>query len=723
MEIILKQLQKDVLHEAAKNFLHKAANKWRCFFIKSFIIGFFTGMVIFLALFFYVYDYYNDSTSIFLVDPKYNTYLFDNGEQILSTKYKYVKLDEMPPELIYFLLWTEDREFYEHNGINVKSLTRAALTNIKNFSIVQGGSTLTQQLAKTVYLTNERTIKRKIMDIMLAFFLERSYTKEEILEAYMNSIYLGNDISGFGAAAERYYGKELQNLSYEEMLVLIGIINGPEVYNPYKYPERAKNQGMIVLNSLPNNFIMEEKDDVKEKINKMVFYPQTYDERYLNLIYRIKAEEEAIGLKGGGYTVKTTFNKNLFDTVTVDSSTSAIVINNKTGEILSFWGGEYDVFYSQQQVGSAIKPFYYLLALENGYDKDTTLPDQPMKFGDWAPENFDKTYRGTVTLEEALVDSINIPSIYLASHIDISPQRSIETIKNFLSNVVGVQGKYPNDLTLALGTLETSPYEFTKAYSIFPNYGIIPSSYIISEVYDKKGNLIYKRYPNVERKIEGLSNDSYATMNTLMRKVVLEGTGQRANVLDLDLHGKTGTSDLSAWFMGYTGSEVLSTMVKGEDLLSSYNAVPWAREIATSLLYYGQSEEVYVYLSLESIQESISFFESPIDFVSTGGNIVGYLNSVKLDYPFKELEKKINEALREIQYLYPDVAKEIEQWKKENLTDFFQEPFSFIQNGYDLESYLNSITIDEDKQTQLLEIYNQIKYIYPDQAKVIEKFL
>ncbi len=681
------------------------------------------GMAIFFALFFYVYGYYNDSTSIFLVDPKYNTYLFDNGEQILSTKYKYVKLDEMPSELIYFLLWSEDREFYEHNGINIKALTRAALTNIKNFSIVQGGSTLTQQLAKTVYLTNERTIKRKIMDIMLAFFLERSYTKEEILEAYMNSVYLGNDISGFGAAAERYYGKELQNLNYEEMLVLIGIINGPEVYNPYKYPERAKNQGMIVLNSLPSNFIIEEKDSVKERIDKMVFYPQTYDERYLNLVYRIKVEEEDIGLKGGGYTIKTTFNKNLFDSVTVDSSTSAIVINNKTGEILSFWGGEYDVFYSQQQVGSAIKPFYYLLALENGYDTDTVLPDQPMKFGDWAPENFDKTYRGTVTLEEALVDSINIPSIYLASHIDISPQRSIETIKNFLSNVVGVQGKYPNDLTLSLGTVETSPYEFTKAYSLFPNYGIIPSTYIISEVYDKKGNLIYKRYPNVERKIDGISNDSYATMNTLMRKVVLEGTGQRANVLDLDLHGKTGTSDLSAWFVGYTGSEVLTTMVKGEDLLSSYTAVPWAKEIATSLLYYGQSEEVYVYLSLKSIQESISFFESPIDFVSTGGNVVGYLNSVKFDYPYKELEKKINAAQREIQYLYPDVVKEIEQWKKENLTDFFKEPFSFIQNGYDLESYLNGITIDKDKQAQLKEIYNQIKYIYPDQAKVIEKFI
>ncbi|MDN5345864.1 MAG: penicillin-binding protein [Petrotoga sp.] len=681
------------------------------------------GMAIFFALFFYVYGYYNDSTSIFLVDPKYNTYLFDNGEQILSTKYKYVKLDEMPSELIYFLLWSEDREFYEHNGINIKALTRAALTNIKNFSIVQGGSTLTQQLAKTVYLTNERTIKRKIMDMMLAFFLERSYTKEEILEAYMNSVYLGNDISGFGAAAERYYGKELQNLSYEEMLVLIGIINGPEVYNPYKYPERAKNQGMIVLNSLPSNFIIEEKDSVKERIDKMVFYPQTYDERYLNLVYRIKVEEEDIGLKGGGYTIKTTFNKNLFDSVTVDSSTSAIVINNKTGEILSFWGGEYDVFYSQQQVGSAIKPFYYLLALENGYDTDTVLPDQPMKFGDWAPENFDKTYRGTVTLEEALVDSINIPSIYLASHIDISPQRSIETIKNFLSNVVGVQGKYPNDLTLSLGTVETSPYEFTKAYSLFPNYGIIPSTYIISEVYDKKGNLIYKRYPNVERKIEDISNDSYATMNTLMRKVVLEGTGQRANVLDLDLHGKTGTSDLSAWFVGYTGSEVLTTMVKGEDLLSSYTAVPWAKEIATSLLYYGQSEEVYVYLSLKSIQENISFFESPIDFVSTGGNVVGYLNSVKFDYPYKELEKKINAAQREIQYLYPDVVKEIEQWKKENLTDFFKEPFSFIQNGYDLESYLNGITIDKDKQAQLKEIYNQIKYIYPDQAKVIEKFI
>lgn len=693
-------------------------------FIRSFAVGFIIGISIFFIIFFYIYNYYNNSFSIFLVDSNYNTYLFDNQEVILPTKYKYVKLEDIPVEMLYFLLWSEDREFYEHNGINVKAMTRAALTNIRNLSIVQGGSTLTQQLAKTVYLTNERSYKRKIMDIMLAFFLERSYTKEEILEAYVNSVYLGNDISGVGAASQRYYGKEVKDLSYAEMFILIGIINGPEIFNPYRYPERAKEQGLIVLNSLPDkNIFIENTEEIKKEIESISFDPPPYKDKYLNLVYKVKAEEQILGLTGGGYTVKTTINKGIYDSVTLDSDSSAILINNKTGEILSFWGGEYDVFYSNQLIGSAIKPFYYLLALEKGYNKDTKLPDQPMKFGDWEPQNFDKTFRGTVTLEEALIDSINIPSIYLAMHIDISPQKSIESIKNFLMSDVGLKGKYPDDLTISLGTVETNPYELTKAYTIFPNYGLIPETYIISEVYDRKGNLIYKRYPQIENRITDISNQAFSEINNLLRRVVLEGTGRRANIVDLDLHGKTGTSDLSAWFIGYTGSESLSTMVKGEDLLSSTNAVPIARDIATSILYFGQKDEVYVYLSLDALQQKVSFFDNPIEFISTGSEVITYLNSIKFDYSFKELEMKVNDAIEEIKYFYPDVVEEIEQWKTNNLIDFFQDPYGFIQNGYDLENYLKTLSLDIEKEEKLKNIYQQIKFVYPDQARILEKFI
>lgn len=693
-------------------------------FIRSFAVGFIIGISIFFIIFFYIYNYYNNSFSIFLVDSNYNTYLFDNQEVILPTKYKYVKLEDIPVEMLYFLLWSEDREFYEHNGINVKAMTRAALTNIRNLSIVQGGSTLTQQLAKTVYLTNERSYKRKIMDIMLAFFLERSYTKEEILEAYVNSVYLGNDISGVGAASQRYYGKEVKDLSYAEMFILIGIINGPEIFNPYRYPERAKEQGLIVLNSLPDkNIFIENTEEIKKEIESISFDPPPYKDKYLNLVYKVKAEEQILGLTGGGYTVKTTINKGIYDSVTLDSDSSAILINNKTGEILSFWGGEYDVFYSNQLIGSAIKPFYYLLALEKGYNKDTKLPDQPMKFGDWEPQNFDKTFRGTVTLEEALIDSINIPSIYLAMHIDISPQKSIESIKNFLMSDVGLKGKYPDDLTISLGTVETNPYELTKAYTIFPNYGLIPETYIISEVYDRKGNLIYKRYPQIENRITDISNQAFSEINNLLRRVVLEGTGRRANIVDLDLHGKTGTSDLSAWFIGYTGSESLSTMVKGEDLLSSTNAVPIARDIATSILYFGQKDEVYVYLSLDALQQKVSFFDNPIEFISTGSEVITYLNSIKFDYSFKELEMKVNDAIEEIKYFYPDVVEEIEQWKTNNLIDFFQDPYGFIQNGYDLENYLKTLSLDIEQEEKLKNIYQQIKFVYPDQARILEKFI
>ncbi|UYO99831.1 penicillin-binding protein [Oceanotoga sp. DSM 15011] len=692
--------------------------------MKSYLIGFFIGIFFFIFLFIHTSNFYKNTSSIFFVNSNYNTYLFEDGESILPTKYKYVNLEDIPEELIYMLLWSEDRDFYEHYGVNIKALFRATLINIKNRSFSQGGSTLSQQLAKTLYLTNEKTIMRKVMDMMLAFFLERSYTKDEILEAYMNSVYLGNDISGFGAASERYFKKDLNDLDYNEMSMLVGIINGPELYNPYKYPDRAKNQASILLNSIHGNELIKfDKSNIEKMVNDIQIYKLDYKEDYLDFIYQVKKEEEALNLKGGGYKIKTTFNRDLYDSFTLNASESSIVINNKTGSVESFWGGEYSIFISNKQIGSVIKPFYYALALDKGYTFDTILPDEPMDFGGWRPNNYDKNFRGEISLEDAIVKSINIPSIYLATHIEKSPTDSIEKIKNFLESDIGLKGMYPEDLTLALGTVETNPFELIKAFTIFPNYGLIPKIYTISEIYDRKGNLIYKKYPEIDKKIDEISIKTYSSMNNLLRQVIERGSAKRINIEGIDLHGKTGTPELSTWFSGYTGNKSIVVRVDGVDLLSSTSAVPVAGNIVKNFIYSGYNLKVPKYMNAYDDEQKLDFFEDPITFVSKGMDVIEYLKFSKLKYSTDDLNEKLKEANSQLEYIYPDVVNRINEWKNINLVDFMKDPYSFIQNGYNLRNYLENISITDEIKKKLLNISDEIKYLYPDQASLIIEFI
>lgn len=692
--------------------------------MKSFLFGFTITISFLIVLFFYSKDFYKGTSSIFLVNSNYNTYLFDDGDMILPTKYKYENLENIPNDLLYLLLWSEDRDFYKHNGINPKTLLRAMLVNIKNFDISQGGSTLTQQLAKTLYLTYERTAKRKILDIMLAFFIERSYTKDEILEAYANSVYLGNDISGFAAASRRYFEKDLDELNTYEKALLIGIINKPVYANPYKYPEDAKKEAKILLESLePNNPIFQPDENFDSKINAIDIYPLNYNEEYLDLIYSIKEKEKELNLKSGGYTIKTTFNRDLFNSINPSASQTAIVINNKTGKIKSFWGGEYSVFQSKKQIGSSVKPFYYALALEKGFNLNTILPDKEMTFGGWKPENYDKQFRGEVELSQALIHSINIPSIYLASHIENSPTKSVEKIKNFLKEELEIEANYPNDLTIALGTLETNPYNLVKAINIFPNYGIIPEIYAIEEVYDRKGNLIYKKYPSIKKKLDSLSVETYSAMNQLLRKVVTEGSAQRADIEGVDLHGKTGSPELSAWFVGYTGNKSISVRVDGEDLLSSNSSVPFARVIAENFIYTGYNSEVPTYINTLNVEQKADFFNEPVTFLSKGYDFEEYLEKKKFQEEPQVLKEKIEKIIDDIEYIYPDVSKKLKNWISLNLVDFIESPYMFIQNGYNLEVYLENLDFNPEIIQKLKKISNELSYIYPYESQLINKIL
>ncbi|HOT30819.1 MAG TPA: transglycosylase domain-containing protein [Petrotogaceae bacterium] len=694
-------------------------------YFRSFFIGFAIGMCFFAFLFIYTYNFYKNSNSIFFINSNYNTYLFRNGELILPTKYKYVKLADMPVNLINTLLWSEDRDFYEHYGFNIKSFLRAVVVNAFTLDFSQGGSTITQQLAKMVYLSNEKTIKRKMLDIMLAFFIERSYSKDEILEAYMNNAaYLGNDILGFPAAADRYFKKNINDLSFAEMAVLVGIINGPSIYDPYRHPERARKQAQALLNSLGGSNLKNTVDLKKaaEDLEKMEFKKFTYEDRYVELIYQCISELKELNLKSGGYVIKSTFDKDIFESVTMPATACGIAINNKTGEMLGFWGSQYSVFLSQQQVGSGIKPFYYSMAIENGYTFDTILPDKPTDFGGWKPQNFDKKFRGEVTLKESLVNSINLSSIYLAMHVSTSPANSIQKIEDFLKQNIGIKGKYPGDLTLSLGTLETNPYNMVRAYAMFANYGLIPKIFSVFEVYDRRGNIIFRQNPSIERKVEGISPQTYASMVQLLRETVVSGSAKRANVNGIELVGKTGTAESAAWFTGNTGSTSLSVRVDGKDLLSSTAAVPIAQTIVKSFYYNTPNYKIPIYASVKGLNK-LDFFADPITFISKGMDVISYLADAKLSEGIERIGQKIEEVITDIEFIYPDMALKIRQWYAVNSVDFLDDPYTFVLNGSDISAYLEKLDINEEKAIRLMEISQELSSSYPDVSMKINQYL
>lgn len=673
------------------------------YFLSGIIIVLITG----IALFSYTFTIF-EKKSIFSINSNYNTYVFSNGNEILPPKFKYVKLSEAPIDLVFLLLWSEDRDFFGHPGFNLKGFTRAIITNLTH-GTSYGGSTITQQVIKNIYLSQKKVITRKILEIFLSFWVEKTYTKNEILESYINIAYLGNDINGFGAAAERYFGKNLKNLNLAEISILVGIINAPEYYNPYKYPLRAKNQGLIILNSLFNNQIIS-KDEYKtytQLLNNISFKKIFFDENNFQLLLAIKNEESKLNLNGGGYIVKTTIDKDLFETIktTWDSSQSAIIIDNKSGKIVSFFGNQYDVFFSNKQVGSTIKPFYYLLALNKGFTPSTLLIDEPMKIGEWTPQNFEKTFKGKVTLKDALIHSINIPSIHVFLSLENTPQKAISTVEKFLESI-GIKGFYPHDITLSLGTLESNVYNIARAFSIFPNYGLIPKTYLIEEIYDKMGNLVYKKSPEIDRKIQKIgdkkiSNESYSLINELLADVVKEGTAKNLFSKNVEFHGKTGTAEHSVWFSGYDGKIVISTRKDGKFLLSTRHAIPIAKKILN--IYYSYTPVIKVpklYIDI---------------FKNTSKDIFETFISDKFDISNLYISKKnYIENIQNFEFLFPDISFKYKKKIEKNTYHLFEIEIDNIKE------YKNSLDLGKN------DIYNTfikekffLDFYFPDLFNVL----
>jgi len=493
-----------------------------------------------------------------------------------------VSIKEIPEYIIKAIITTEDRQFYNHYGISFKGILRAIVKDIIAGKFVEGASTITQQLAKTLFLTSKKTIIRKIKEAFLALQIERRYTKKEILELYLNQVYFGSGAYGVKSAAKKFFNKNLDELTLSQCALIAGMPKAPSYYSPLVNPKISIKRRNLVLKQMFKTGIIN-KEDYQKSINEKLELGgkennNTNVSYYVSYIRSVLEEEygDAIIYKKG-ITVISTLNykfqriaqdavnnglakihkRNASSKKKFDMPQAALIsIKNSTGEILAMVGGmesDNDSFnratMARRQPGSAFKPILFAYAIQKGYKQNSLLLDSPVLykgyFGhDWSPENYSKKFKGEMTLKEALCVSQNIPAVRLIE------QLGPESVVNFAKEI-GINSPLKPNLSLALGTSELSLIELTSAYSTFPNKGVYNEPYGIRDVLDYKDRSIwYKRY---EKKIV-LSSAKAAIVTDMLESVVKFGTGRRAKSIDHPLAGKTGTTNKfkDALFIGFS---------------------------------------------------------------------------------------------------------------------------------------------------------------------------
>ena len=480
-----------------------------------------------------------------------------------------VRLEQLPPYLPNAVIAIEDRRFRSHFGVDPIGLMRAAYTNFTSGRVSQGGSTLTQQLAKNLFLEPDRTIKRKIQELVLAFWLEAEYSKDEILEMYLNRVYLGSGAYGVDAAARRYFGKSARLMTVAEAATIAGLLKAPSRYSPARNPDLAEDRAQLVLAAMhEEGFIT--SNEAKTAIAapaKAIRRHTTASENYV-ADYVMDVLPHFVGSIDGDIIVDTTIDASMQQAAEgalrsalsenrqkLGVSQGAIVTLDTAGAIKAMVGGaDYAksqfnrAAYAKRQPGSAFKPFVYLAALENGMTPQTVRQDQPITIGGWSPKNYTKEHYGPVTLTRSLSLSINTVAARLAHEVGAGTVAS--TAKR-----LGVTSDLNKNLSLALGTSEVTPLEIASAYVPFSNggYGVLP--HIIRRIKTVDGKTLYSRAGDGRGRV--VQRRDVGNMNLMMSETLLTGTGRKARLdSGRPAGGKTGTSQdfRDAWFIGYTGN-------------------------------------------------------------------------------------------------------------------------------------------------------------------------
>lgn len=487
-------------------------------------------------------------------------------------------LKDMPPHVPKAFIAIEDRRFYDHYGIDPYGIARAVVANAMHRGVAQGGSTLTQQLAKNLFLTQERTLTRKLQEAMLAIWLERKFSKAQILELYLNRVYFGAGAYGIEQAAQRYFGKPARQLTIGEAALLAGLVKSPSRLAPTRDYNAAERRARIVLAAMSElGFITPANEKLAiAKPPRIVAQVNSASSNYV-ADWIMDAVNDTLGHIEEDIVVQTTIDsgsqasaeKALADefakAAKVGATQAALVSMTPNGAVRALIGGRSyaesqfnRAVAAKRQPGSAFKPFVYLTALERGLTPDTVRVDGPIKIKGWAPENYSHEYFGPVTLTRALALSLNTVSVRLT--MEVTPMAVIRT-----AHRLGIASKLEPNASISLGTSEVSPLELTGAYAVFANGGNAVTPYVIERISTVEGKVLYFRNQQPLGRI--VDAGTIGMMNQMMQETLTIGTAHKADLAGWPAAGKTGTSQdfRDAWFIGYTAHLVTSVWLGNDD--------------------------------------------------------------------------------------------------------------------------------------------------------------
>lgn len=479
-----------------------------------------------------------------------------------------VGLHEMSPHIPKAVVAIEDRRFFSHFGVDPIGLSRAMYENVVNRRLVQGGSTITQQLAKNLFLDPSRTIERKVQEVLMAFWLEAEFSKEQILEMYLNRVYYGSGAYGVEAASRRYFNKSARDVTLSEAALLAGLLVAPSRLSPARDPQAAEARSQLVLAAMRDQGVIGDSEMASAMSAPATRAPAFWTGSEHYAADRVMGElRRLIGDVREDILVETTIDLNLQKQAErsiravidenrdkADASQAALVSIDSSGAVRAMVGG-YDYATSQfdrasearRQPGSAFKPFVFMAALERGLFPDTIRNDQPVRFGRWAPENFRGRYEGPMTLSDALAKSSNSIAAQLA--MEVGPEAVVEGAWR-----MGIQSDLEPNASISLGTSEVTPLELTSAFVPFANGGYRPELHFVRRITNEAGEVLYEHRP--QRGPQVVSSHVVGMMNAMMAETLKDGTGRNAAFAGWPAAGKTGTSQNSrdAWFVGYTAN-------------------------------------------------------------------------------------------------------------------------------------------------------------------------
>ena len=552
--------------------------------MKYIIAFFFSVALAAIGGFIYVYSQIRfDAYAIIDYKPKLTTQIYDRHGRLVANLFDgehrlYASYEEIPARMIEALVAIEDTSFFEHGGINVEAIFRALIKDVKAMRLVEGASTLTQQLIKNVVLTREKTFRRKINEVVLAFKIEDELSKEEILERYLNHVYFGHGYYGVKTAALGYFNKNLNELTIKEMALLAGLPKAPSAYDPTRNIDQAIARSHQVLSRMRTLGWISEEEYIKSLNESPMIYDETLTQNKAPYVVDEVIRQMSIhldDLRTGGYEihlsldlalqraglkavregVETILSRN--ENANKDILNGALIaMQVQTGEVLAMVGGvDYEkskfnrVVQSKRQPGSSFKPFIYQQALDAGYSPQSQIPDisrvyenEDEDIEDWKPKNYAQTFDGLVSLKTALKHSRNLATINLLSAL------GLDTVHRNLTKI-GFKD-LPFDLTIALGSFGISPWEYAKFYSAFPNGGVMVEPLLVTRVIDRFG---YEKEFATTKKPLTTPEQSFLMVD-MLKTVVEEGTGRRARVKGVEIGGKTGTTNnnVDAWFCGFS---------------------------------------------------------------------------------------------------------------------------------------------------------------------------